>query len=88
LAGLAAQALVTGGVATGVLTFATAAGVLVLLLFATATGVALSTDSQVKRFRTTGPVVKRWSGRVLIVIGTWLITIGWFAGTARQALFP
>jgi protein-S-isoprenylcysteine O-methyltransferase Ste14 len=77
-----------GGVATGVLTFATAAFVLVLLLFVTAGGVALSTDSQAKQFRTTGPAIKRWSGRVLIVIGTWLIIIGWFARTAQQVLFP
>jgi cytochrome c biogenesis protein CcdA len=71
-----------------VLAFATAASVLVLLLFAAAGGVALSTDSQVKQFRTTGPAVKRWSGRVLIVIGIWLTAIGWFAGTAHQVLFP
>ena len=73
---------------TGVLTFTTAALVFVVLLFSTATGVALSTESQVRQFRTSGPAVKRWSGRILVVIGIWLIVIGWLAESARTLLFP
>jgi len=87
LAGLAAQTLIVGSVLGGVITFSTAALVMVILLFTTAMAVAVAGDSTLRRFRTSGPTVKRWGGRVLLVVGTWFIAVGLLAGPAGRALF-
>jgi hypothetical protein len=87
LAGLAAQSLIVGGVTAGILTFSTAAFVLVMLLFSAAVGVALSQESTVARFRTSGPAIKRWGGRILVIVGVWLIALGLLAGSVNQILF-
>lgn len=87
LAGLAAQTLIVGSVAGGIVTFSTAALVMVTLLFATAIAAAVADNSTLRRFKTSGPSVKRWGGRVLLGVGTWFIAIGLFAGPAGRVLF-
>ncbi len=87
LAGLAAQTLIVGSVLGGIITFSTAALVMVMLLFATAIAVAVAEDSTLRSFKTSGPSVKRWGGTVLLIVGTWFVVIGLLAGPASQVLF-
>ncbi|MFQ5967046.1 MAG: cytochrome c biogenesis protein CcdA [Acidimicrobiia bacterium] len=84
LAGLAAQGVVIGSVPAGLLTFGTAALVIVGLFFIAAMFAVLAKQSTVQAFRTSGPAVRRWGGRVLIGVGVWFIVLGAFADMASR----
>ncbi|MGH3431804.1 MAG: hypothetical protein ACRDQB_03100 [Thermocrispum sp.] len=58
-----------------------------LLLFAAAVGVALLQNRLVERVQASTPAVKRWSGRVLILLGLWFVALGAFSGVFGE-LFP
>jgi len=60
---------------------------IVVLLFVAALGAAFAQESTVARFRTSGPAVKRWGGRILIGVGAWILLLAVFAGTARDVFF-
>ncbi len=59
--------------------FATAAGAVVLLAFASAFGVALSQERFAERLQAAAPTMKRWGGIVLVVVGLWFVLLGVFA---------
>lgn len=63
------------------------AGVLVLLLFAAAVGVAVAQERLVERLRAGAPAVKHWGGYVLMVVGAWFLVLGVLAEPFSQ-LFP
>ena len=60
---------------------------IVLLLFIAAFGAAFAQESTVIRFRTSGPAVKRWGGRILVVVGAWFLFLAVFADVAKRFLF-
>lgn len=60
---------------------------IVILLFVAAFGTAFAQKTTIVRFRTAGPSVKRWGGRILIGVGTWILLLATFATTAKEVLF-
>ena len=74
LAGLAAQTLVTGPSLT-LWAFAVAAGVFAVLLIGASLAVSTTSPSTIASWRTTGPAVKRWSGHVLMAVGSWFLVL-------------
>lgn len=87
MAGLAGYALTVGGFAAAFTAFAVAALVLVGLLFTSAYAVAGAQESTLERTKVHAPTVKRWGGRVLIVLGMWFIVLAVFADFFAE-LFP
>ena len=87
MAGLAAQSLITGNVWTSVFTFSVAAATIVILMFTASIGAAAAQASTLNRFRTSGPAVKRWGGRILILVGAWFLVLALFADTVKKAFF-
>ncbi len=87
MAGLAAQSLITGSLATSFLTFTVAGAMIVILLFVASIGATVATTSTLNRFKTAGPGVKRWGGRILIVVGVWFLFLAIFAGVAKEFFF-
>ena len=55
--------------------FATAAVVLVALLITASVVVSLVSSDTLRPIRLTGGAVRRWSGFVLIVVGTWFLLL-------------
>jgi len=70
-----------------VFTFTVAASMIVVLLFVTALGAAFSQASTLNRFKTAGPSVKRWGGRILIAVGIWFVFLAIFTDVAKQLFF-
>ncbi len=68
-------------------TFTVAASMIVLLLFVAALVVALARASTLDRFKTAGPAVKRWGGRILILVGAWFLFLAIFTDAARRLFF-
>jgi hypothetical protein len=64
-----------------------AAGVLVALAFAAALTVAVAHERVATRITVAAPVIKRWGGVVLVVVGLWFVALGVFAGTFAD-IFP
>ncbi|MCL1593400.1 MAG: hypothetical protein M3132_03495 [Actinomycetia bacterium] len=60
---------------------------IVILLFIAALGAAFAQASTLNRFKTAGPTVKRWGGRILIAVGLWFLFLAIFAGTAKDIFF-
>jgi cytochrome c biogenesis protein CcdA len=87
LAGLAAQSLIAGSVATSIFTFTVAATMIVILMFVAALWAAFAQASTLNRFKTAGPAVKRWGGRILIVVGAWFLFLAIFVDAAKQLFF-
>jgi hypothetical protein len=79
MAGLAGQALTTGGFAAAFSAFVTTAAVLVGLLFSAALTVAVTQERLTERIRATTPAIKHWGGWILIAVGTWFVVLGVFA---------
>jgi hypothetical protein len=79
--------LITGSVWISVLTFFVAATMIVLLMFAASIGAAAAQASTLSRFKTSGPSVKRWGGRILIFVGAWFLVLALFAETVKKVLF-
>jgi hypothetical protein len=61
--------------------------VLVTLVFAAAATVARAEGSTLDRIEVQAPTVKRWGGRVLIVVGLWFLTLAVFADLF-EGVFP
>ena len=79
MAGLAGYALTVGGFAGAFTAFAVAALVLVGLVFASALAVGGVQESTIERLEVQAPIVKRWGGRVLVVLGVWFLALAVFA---------
>jgi uncharacterized protein involved in cysteine biosynthesis len=61
--------------------------VLVVLMVALAVLVATAQQRTVDALRAGAPAVKRWGGRILLVVGAWLIALAVFAGFFAR-VFP
>jgi 4-amino-4-deoxy-L-arabinose transferase-like glycosyltransferase len=85
--GLAGQALTVGGFAAAFTAFVVAALALVVLMFALALAIALARERAVHSVQARGPAVKRWGGRILVVVGVWFVLLGVFADVFAE-LFP
>ncbi len=79
MAGLAGYALSVGGFAAAFTAFASAALVLVGLLFLSAFTVARAQAATVERIQAQAPAVKQWGGGILVVLGVWFVTLAVFA---------
>ena len=60
---------------------------LVVLMFALALLIATAQQRTVQALQAGAPEVKRWGGRVLLVVGAWLIALAVFAGFFAR-VFP
>lgn len=60
---------------------------LVVLLFGLALALAAAQERTVQAMRQGAPAVKRWGGRILVVVGIWLVALAVFAGFFAD-LFP
>jgi hypothetical protein len=87
MAGLAGYALTVGGFTAAFTAFALAAAVLVGLVFTSAFVVAGAQEATLERIKAQAPTIKRWGGRVLIVLGAWFIALAVFADFFAE-LFP
>lgn len=67
--------------------FVVAALTISLLMFGLALAIALAQEQIVDTLRAGVVQVKQWGGRVLIVVGLWLIVLGIWADAFAQ-LFP
>ncbi len=56
-------------------------------MFALALAIALARERTVRSVQARAPSVKRWGGRVLVVVGGWFVLLGVFAGLFAE-LFP
>lgn len=56
-------------------------------MFALAIAIALARERTVQSARARAPEVKRWGGRILVVVGVWFVLLGVFAGLFAD-LFP
>ena len=74
LAGLAAQSL-TVGTTQAAVGFATAAVVFVTLLISSSVAVSFLNAEVLRTVRSTGSTVKRSSGYVLIIVGSWFVLL-------------
>jgi hypothetical protein len=87
MAGLAGHAFTTGGVTAAMLAFVAAAAVIVALMFGLSFAVAGAQERVVETLRARAPQVKRWGGRILVLVGAWLISLGVLAD-AFSRVFP
>lgn len=67
-----------------VFAFGIAATMIVALMFATAFAATFASADTAARFRTSGPAVKRWGGRILIGVGIWILALAIFADRAKE----
>ncbi|MEX0825455.1 MAG: cytochrome c biogenesis protein CcdA [Acidimicrobiia bacterium] len=74
LAGLAAQSLTTD-TATTLWSFASAIGVFTVLIASASVAVSLATGESLRAFRMVGSSVRKWSGYVLIALGSWFVLL-------------
>lgn len=79
LVGLTGQALATGGFATAFLAYVIAAAMLSTLMFTLALAMARAQEGLVKGMVAGAPTVKRWGGRILLIVGAWFIVVAIFA---------
>ena len=56
-------------------------------MFALALAIALAQERTVESIETRTPAVKRWGGRILLLVGAWFVALGVFAGFFAD-LFP
>ena len=56
-------------------------------MFALAVLVATAQQATVEAVQAGAPAVKRWGGRILLVVGAWLIALAVFAGFFAR-VFP
>ncbi len=73
--------------AAALVAFAVAAVALVVLMFALALLIATAQQRTVLALRAGAPAVKRWGGRILLVVGAWLLALSAFADFFARA-FP
>ena len=68
-------------------TFSVAATMIVFLMFTASIGAAAAQSSTLNRFKTSGPAVKRWGGRILVSVGVWFLLLALFADTVEKHFF-
>ena len=68
-----------GGVAAALLAFGVAALMMVVLMFTLALTIGAAQQRTVEAMKVGAPTVKRWGGRVLLLVGAWFIALGVFA---------
>lgn len=68
-----------GGFRSALVAFLAAAAVLVVLMFALALGLAAAQERTAEALRAGAPAVKRWGGRILVLLGIWFVILGVFA---------
>ncbi len=68
-------------------TFTVAAAMIVILMFLAALGATFAQASTLSRFKTAGPAVKRWGGRILILVGAWFLVLAIFTDAAKRLFF-
>jgi hypothetical protein len=61
------------------LTFLVAAATLVALMFALALVLAAAQERTAEALRAGAPAIKRWGGRILVLVGVWFVILGVFA---------
>ncbi len=59
--------------------FGIAALMIVILMFVLALVVGAAQQRTVDALKAGAPTVKRWGGRVLVIVGVWFITLGVFS---------
>ena len=68
-----------GGFLSALLAFIVAAAALVVLMFTLALVLAAAQERTAEALRTGAPAIKRWGGRILVIVGIWLVILGVFA---------
>ena len=68
-----------GGFLSALLAFLVAASALVVLMFALALALAAAQERMTETLRAGAPAVKRWGGRILVLVGVWFLILGVFA---------
>jgi hypothetical membrane protein len=68
-----------GGFLSALLAFIVAAAALVVLMFTLALVLAAAQERTAEALRAGAPAVKRWGGRILVIVGIWLVILGVFA---------
>lgn len=86
LVGLTGQALLAGGFGAALLAYVVAAAALTALMFTLALTLASAQERVVQGMVSGAPTVKRWGGRILLIVGAWFIVIAVFA-SAFSPLF-
>lgn len=81
LVGLTGQALLTGGFGAALLAYVVAAAALTALMFTMALTLASAQERVVEGMVSGAPTVKRWGGRILMIVGGWFIAVAIFAST-------
>lgn len=59
--------------------FLVAAAALVVLVFTLALVLAAAQERTAEALRAGAPAIKRWGGRILVLIGIWFVILGVFA---------
>lgn len=70
-----------GGVAAAFLSFIAAALVMTILIFSLSFAIASAQERLIETLKTKTVMIKKWGGRVLILVGTWLIALTIWADT-------
>jgi hypothetical protein len=68
-----------GGFLSALLAFLVAAAALVVLMFTLALVLAAAQERTAEILRAGAPAIKRWGGRILILVGAWFVILGIFA---------
>ncbi len=76
-----------GGFTAAIIAFATAALVMVTLMFILAAVIASAGERAGTSMRASAPTIKRWGGRILIGVGVWFLLLAAFASFFAK-LFP
>jgi hypothetical protein len=68
-----------GGFLSAFLAFLVAAAALVVLMFTLALALAAAQERTAEALRASTPDIKRWGGRILVLVGAWFVILGVFA---------
>ncbi|MBW3592504.1 MAG: hypothetical protein KY396_02305 [Actinobacteria bacterium] len=68
-----------GGFLSALFAFLVAATALVVLMFALAFALAAAQERTAEVLRAGAPAIKRWGGRILVLLGIWFVLLGVFA---------
>lgn len=70
-----------GGMAAALLSFIAAALMMTMLMFFLSVAIASAQERLIETLKTKTVMIKKWGGRVLILVGTWLIALAIWANT-------
>jgi hypothetical protein len=68
-----------GGFLSALLAFLVAAAALIVLMFTLALLLAAAQERTAETLRAGAPAIKRWGGRILVLVGAWFVILGIFA---------